>query len=205
MSLRSSRSSLRCALQASLRQYKKWRSRTQRWLRSSLFSARRAFASTGWMLSPKREDSGYLALAAVPTLLGDIARGFLQLNLSVRPSWRHMKSDRKSSGILAAGGIAAVLASSCCLGPLVFVLLGASGAWIGNLAALEPYRPLFLGLTIVALIFGGFRIFRPARACVGDGGCSSPRTRFTQKIFFSVVAGLALIAVFFPYFAYLLY
>jgi mercuric ion transport protein len=116
-----------------------------------------------------------------------------------------MNSDRESSGILAAAGIAAVLASSCCLGPLVLVLLGASGAWIGNLAALEAYRPLFLGLTIVALTFAGLRIFRPTRACVSDEVCSSPRTRFTQRIFFSVVAGLALIALIFPYFAHLLY
>ena len=33
---------------------------------------------------------------------------------------------------LAAGGIAALLASACCLGPLVLITLGISGAWIGN-------------------------------------------------------------------------
>ena len=34
------------------------------------------------------------------------------------------------------------LASACCLGPLVLITLGVSGARISNLAALEPYRPL---------------------------------------------------------------
>ncbi|MFX5506321.1 mercuric transporter MerT family protein, partial [Acinetobacter baumannii] len=42
---------------------------------------------------------------------------------------------------LFAGGIAAILASTCCLGPLLLIALGFSGAWIGNLTALEPYRP----------------------------------------------------------------
>jgi mercuric ion transport protein len=46
---------------------------------------------------------------------------------------------------LVLGGLAAVLASSCCLGPLVLVLLDVSGAWISNLTRLEPDRPFFLG------------------------------------------------------------
>ena len=53
----------------------------------------------------------------------------------------------------AAGGvIGAVLASSCCIAPLLLLTLGVSGAWIGNLTALEPYKPVFLG---VALVFIG--------------------------------------------------
>jgi mercuric ion transport protein len=38
---------------------------------------------------------------------------------------------------LLTGGLAAILASTCCLGPLLLVMLGFSGAWIGNLTALE--------------------------------------------------------------------
>ena len=42
---------------------------------------------------------------------------------------------------LATGGIlGALLASSCCIVPLVLISLGVSGAWIGNLTALEPYK-----------------------------------------------------------------
>lgn len=35
---------------------------------------------------------------------------------------------KTSRGALAAGGLAAILASTCCLGPLVLVALGVSGA-----------------------------------------------------------------------------
>ncbi len=56
-----------------------------------------------------------------------------------------MSESKAGRGSLIAGGIAAVVASACCLGPLVLIALGISGAWIGNLAALEPFRPWFIG------------------------------------------------------------
>ncbi|HBU5048119.1 mercuric transport protein, partial [Klebsiella pneumoniae] len=64
-------------------------------------------------------------------------------------------------GALFAGGLAAILASACCLGPLVLIALGFSGAWIGNLTVLEPYRPIFIGAALVALFFAWRRIYRP--------------------------------------------
>ena len=61
-----------------------------------------------------------------------------------------MPESKPGRGSLLAGGVAALLASACCLGPLVLVVLGFSGAWIGNLTALEPYRPWFLAAALVA-------------------------------------------------------
>ncbi|MBE0974886.1 mercuric transport protein, partial [Escherichia coli] len=55
-----------------------------------------------------------------------------------------MSKSPNGRGALFAGGLAAILASTCCLGPLILVALGFSGAWIGNLTALEPYRPIFI-------------------------------------------------------------
>jgi mercuric ion transport protein len=68
-------------------------------------------------------------------------------------------ANRAGTGALLVGGLAAVLASTCCLGPLVLVGLGLSGAWIGNLTLLEPYRPFFIAGALVALFFAGRRIF----------------------------------------------
>ena len=42
-----------------------------------------------------------------------------------------------AKGSLAAGIIAAIGASVCCVGPLLLLALGIGGAWIGNLAALH--------------------------------------------------------------------
>jgi mercuric ion transport protein len=48
---------------------------------------------------------------------------------------------------LWASVLAAIIGSLCCVAPLVLLTLGISGAWIGQLTALEPYRPIFIGIT----------------------------------------------------------
>lgn len=103
------------------------------------------------------------------------------------------------SGVLLAGGVAAILASTCCLGPLLLVALGLSGAWIGNLTRIEPYRPLFIAFSLVALFFAGRRIFRPAQVCQPGEVCAVPRTRRLYKITFGIVSALVVLALVFPY------
>ena len=107
--------------------------------------------------------------------------------------------DRTGSGALFVGGLAAILASTCCLGPLVLVALGLSGAWIGNLTRLEPYRPFFIAAAFISLLFAGRRIFRPAQACGPEEICAVPRTRKIYKVLFVTVSVLVLIALVFPY------
>jgi mercuric ion transport protein len=102
-------------------------------------------------------------------------------------------------GVLAAGGLAAILASTCCLGPLVLVTLGFSGAWIGNLTALEPYRPIFIGVALVALFFAWRRIFRPVEACKPGEICAVPGARTSYKVIFWIVVALVAVALAFPY------
>ncbi|GAA0560151.1 mercuric ion transporter MerT [Halomonas salifodinae] len=110
-----------------------------------------------------------------------------------------MRTVKTGRGPLAAGGITALLASACCLGPLVLVTLGVSGAWIGNLTALEPYRPLFIGVALVALFFAWRRIFRPAASCRPGEVCVLSRVRVAYKVIFWLVSVLVLIALGFPY------
>ena len=92
-----------------------------------------------------------------------------------------MSEPKTGRGALATGGVAAILASTCCLGPLVLVALGFSGAWIGNLTVLEPYRPIFIGTALVALFFAYRRIFHPVQA--GGGLRSSTGARQLQAHF----------------------
>lgn len=110
-----------------------------------------------------------------------------------------MSESQIGRGALAAGGLAAILASTCCLGPLVLVGLGFSGAWIGNLTVLEPYRPLFIGAALVAMFFASRRIFRPAVACNPGEVCAIPQVRTTFRLIFWIVAMLVLVALGFPY------
>lgn len=104
------------------------------------------------------------------------------------------------NGVLAAGGLAAILASICCLGPLVLLALGFSGAWIGGLTRLEPYRPYFIAGALIALFFAGRSIFRRAGCAPGEV-CATPRRRGLYKLLFGVTVVLVLIAIVFPYLA----
>ena len=106
---------------------------------------------------------------------------------------------------LAVGGLAAILASACCLGPLVLLALGVSGAWIGNLTALERDRPIFIGAALVALYFAHRRIYRPAEECAPGEICAVPTARKSYKLLFWIVAALLGIALVFPLVAPLFY
>lgn len=110
-----------------------------------------------------------------------------------------MSESQNGRGALLAGGLAAILASTCCLGPLLLVALGFSGAWIGNLTVLEPFRPIFIGVALIAMLLAWRRLFRPAAACKPGEVCAMPHVQMTYRVIFWVVGVLVLIALGFPY------
>lgn len=116
-----------------------------------------------------------------------------------------MTEPNRGRAALATGGLAAILASTCCLGLLILVTLGFSGAWISNLTVLEPYRPVFIGVTLVALYFAYRRIFRPVQACQPGQVCALPQGRSTYRLVFWIVAALAAVALVYPYLLPLFY
>jgi mercuric ion transport protein len=116
-----------------------------------------------------------------------------------------MSGQSNGHKALAAGGVAAILASACCLGPLALVSLGFSGAWLGNFKAFEPFRPLFLGVAFVALFFAWRRIYRPAVVCKPGEACAAPQVRPAYKVIFWGVAALVGGSIVFPYVLPLLY
>lgn len=84
-------------------------------------------------------------------------------------------TDRRGGWFAAGGMVGAFLASSCCIVPLFFVLLGVSGAWIGALTALEPYKPWFAGVASVFLALGFWQVyFRPKPVCEDGSYCARP-------------------------------
>ena len=105
------------------------------------------------------------------------------------------------SAALAVGGIAALLVGACCVGPLALVAIGLGGAWLSNLAALDPYRPIFIAIALVSLAFAWRRIYRPAGECRPGEVCSVPAVRKGYKIGFWVVAAVLVVMFGFPYVA----
>ena len=113
--------------------------------------------------------------------------------------------DRK--GLLAAGGIiGAVLASACCIGPLVLLTLGISGAWISNLTALEPFKPYFAAVTLGLVALGFWQVyFRPKPACAPGSYCASPKSTLVIQIALWAALALVLAALSIDYWAPLFY
>ena len=112
-----------------------------------------------------------------------------------------MQLDKAGRATLAGGALAAIAASACCLGPLVLVTLGISGAWISNLTALEPYRPVFIGVAFGFMALAYRRIYRAPAAAACEPGtlCALPQTNRVYKLLFWAVSALVLLALAFPY------
>jgi len=113
-------------------------------------------------------------------------------------------AERKAGKVLALAVLASLLASTCCVLPLALVLVGITGAWMSNLVALKPFTPYAIALTVGALAWAGWLLFRPAQACsLEDGACATTRPAM-RRLFIGCALFIALLLGF-PLFAPLFY
>jgi mercuric ion transport protein len=109
-------------------------------------------------------------------------------------------SDRKAGSLIAFAVLASLLASTCCVLPLVLVLAGITGAWMVQLTALKPLTPFAIALTLGALGWAAWLLFRPAAACaVDDPACATTRPAMRKlfivcAVFIALLLGFPLIA-----------
>ncbi len=102
-------------------------------------------------------------------------------------------------GVIGAIG-AAIVASICCIGPVVLAGLG-----IGAVAAAQsfaPYRPLFLAITTVLLGLGFYFAYRrpkQAAACNGEV-CETPRVARWGRPLLWIATAIVVALVTFPYY-----
>lgn len=116
------------------------------------------------------------------------------------------RGDGRSGWFATGGIIGAVLASTCCIVPLVLVLLGVSGAWIGSLTALEPYQPYFVVVTLTFLGGGFWHVyFRPKSDCADDGYCARPVSSLITKSALWLATILVILTMTLQYWAPLFY
>ena len=106
---------------------------------------------------------------------------------------------------LAAGGLAAIVASVCCVGPLALLALGIGGAWVGSLTAFAPLRPVFVGLTLLFIGLAFRRLYLVPQVCTPGTPCADPRTISRQRVIFWVVSTLLLALLAVPWLAPLFY
>jgi len=110
----------------------------------------------------------------------------------------HMAGLQRGQGLMAVGGLlGALVASSCCLLPLVL--------WIGNLTQLAPYQPFFIAATIACLGYGYWLVYRSSKVACADGeACARPLSNRLVQLGLIVATVLVIAAIGFDFLAPLL-
>jgi len=110
---------------------------------------------------------------------------------------------KPSKIVVTTGGslITAVLSFlplSCCVFPVAFSFLGASG--LAFATALMPYRPYFVALTVVFIGAGFYFAYWPQpEQCAPRTACATPKSRKLQRASLWAITLLTLALIAFPY------
>lgn len=117
---------------------------------------------------------------------------------------------RKLTVASIGGAVIAAFASSlCCLGPLLFGVLGLGGA--GLLVKLEAYRPYLAGLTLLLLGAGfyfTYRTPRPSSPAAVEGtacDCALPKANCFGRVVLWLATIVVVAFLAFPYLAPILF
>lgn len=119
------------------------------------------------------------------------------------PEARVLDPQRQTTIFTAGSVLGAIAMSSCCIVPLVLFSLGLTGAWIGSLSALYPYKWYFFLATASFLGGGFYMVYRkpPAAQCVDGSYCARLSSKRITKTLLWAATALALVALAFPYVA----
>jgi mercuric transport protein len=78
-------------------------------------------------------------------------------------------------------------------------MLGVSGAWIGNLAVLSPYKPIFVVVTLSLLGLAFYQVYRNPQTCDSTSACASPSKNRMAKTILWIATAFILGLLAFPY------
>jgi len=110
-----------------------------------------------------------------------------------------MIKNKSQKATLIGGVIGSLIASSCCIGPIIFAFLGVSSA--GLLTKMEEYRPIVSLITILLLALAFYFTYRkkPSLECVEGSFCANPKSDIWNKriLWFSSILIIAFLT--FPY------
>ena len=125
----------------------------------------------------------------------------LYLGLRMETTSIQPPSARKWSRASIAGALlSAFLASLCCIGPLLFAVLGIGGA--GLLVKFERFRPYFSVVTVVLLGLGFYFTYRKPKVVEGDAcGCEHPTANRAGRVMLWIAVVLVAAFLAFPYIA----
>jgi len=109
-----------------------------------------------------------------------------------------MKDDTDNKGLLGGAALAAVMASLCCLIPLLFA--GVSFTPIVVADKFAVIRPYLLVITGALLLAGFYYAYRPLKSCCEPGSaCGTPASRRRTRIALWLATAFAVVLTTFPY------
>ena len=111
-----------------------------------------------------------------------------------RQGARH-NSANLATGAGMAAGLVGIVASSCCVLPILLVGLGLGSVGAVLIPALAAARPFLLGVAVLAIVFAWIMHGRRLRACKLDAGCETANRSHAPiwLILASAIVALALI------------
>jgi mercuric ion transport protein len=112
-----------------------------------------------------------------------------------------MESKRTNTKLLAAGAIAALGASICCITPVLALVAGLGGA-ASAFFWLDPFRPYLIGLSLLVLGFAWYQKLKPKKETLAcDCEAEEKKTFVQSKTFLGAATALVLLLLFFPYYS----
>lgn len=111
------------------------------------------------------------------------------------------KAQKMGKFITLLALIPSALVATCCLGPLLFILLGVSASSVSALKVFTPYKPYFLALGILALTYAFYLLYMKKNPveCACDVDPVKIRTKKMNRILFWIVVAIFVTSSIYPY------
>jgi mercuric ion transport protein len=117
-----------------------------------------------------------------------------------------MNTDKSTKNAAYTGLLTAVVASLCCITPVLALIAGTSGI-ASTFSWIEPFRPYLIAITVIVLAFAWYQKLKPRTQEEIDCACDDDvRPSFWQsKLFLGIVTAFAVIMMAFPYYSQIFY
>ena len=100
--------------------------------------------------------------------------------------------------VSAIFGSGALLAISCCSGPIVFLALGLGWTGLAKFQALAPYRWIFFSLTAAFMGISFYKLYFSKNVCEASSECPTTKTLRYQRIALWLSLFIVITSLLFP-------
>jgi len=114
------------------------------------------------------------------------------------------KFELNNNKIIGTSLLSAVASSLCCITPILALISGSTG-YASTFSWLEPFRPYFIGFTILVLGVAWYQKLKPQNARDCDCENNGKPSFFQSKLFLGIVTIFAIIMTLFPHYSSVFY